>query len=83
MQKPERKHVLTLKVEADSLKELAGAINEIAHRIEEKGRITTLISGGYCSGYIAEGRVNEGQTGENYRAQNEAYVKQIRKAKKK
>ena len=81
MQKPERKHVLTLKVEADSLKELAGALNTIAHRIETEGEITTLISGGYCSGYIAEGRTNEGQTGEKYRAENEAYVKHIRETK--
>ena len=43
MDKPERKHFLTVKVEADSLKELAIAIKAIAHRIEAEGRIAWLI----------------------------------------
>ena len=78
MKKPERRIVLQITIGADSWSDAAEAVNSIAERIEREGPITTLISGGWSSGYVADGKENENQTGDNYRIENAEYVKQLR-----
>ena len=77
MIKPERKVVLDLTIQGDSWDDIIDTLDRITFRIHE-GPITSIVSGGYSSGYIATGKENEGQTGDNYRKQNNEYVKQLR-----
>lgn len=81
MEKPERKIVLTVKIEGDAWPDISEALNSIRDRIDHEGPILTTISGGWSSDYIADGKTNESQTGDKYREQNEAYVKHLRASK--
>lgn len=78
MERPERKIVLDVKIQADSWEDIASVFEALSDRIDREGPITQLVSGGYSSGYSVTGKVNPEQTGENYRAQNDEYVKQLR-----
>ncbi len=71
---PMRAYRLTLKLDADSLHELADALCGIADRAE-RGELTVGVSGAPSSGYLYELLHDPAQTHDNYHAQIRAYLR--------
>ena len=80
MNKPERKVVFTLKVEADDRRSLASALFNIATQVDREEIGGTGVSGGCNSGYIYEYREGDGPTPDEYFAQLRAYLEERRSA---
>lgn len=78
MKKPTRAIELEIKVSADSWELAAQELQAIADRIECKGAITELISGGYSCSHIVTATENPKQTGEKYRSENLKYCEYLR-----
>lgn len=64
---PHRRRVtLSLTIGGDSWKDIQHQLREIDRRIME-GPITSIVSGGYSSNFVAAGAVDESMTGDRYR----------------
>jgi len=73
-QKPPARAVrLTLRLDADDMRELSYALRTIADHAE-RGELTTGMSGGPCSGYIYELLQDPTMTHDNYHAALRAYL---------
>jgi len=70
---PMRAVRLTLKLDADDMRELAYALRTIADHAE-RGELTIGVSGGPCSGYIYELLHDPAQTHETYFNQVREYL---------
>ena len=70
---PMRAVRLTLKLDADDMRELAHALCGIADRAE-RGELTIGVSGGPCSGYIYELLQDPTMTHDAYHAELRAYL---------
>jgi hypothetical protein len=64
---------LTLKLDADDMRELSHALYTIAERAE-RGELTIGVSGGPCSGYIYELLQDPAMTHDAYHAELRAYL---------
>jgi hypothetical protein len=63
----ERAHVLTVKVQADTMDGLGAQLRILGDQILREGiGVGVSISGGPSSGYVAQYRHNEGQTHDEY-----------------
>lgn len=74
---PRRRHRLKLDLEADSLGELAVALQHIGF-LAERGELTKGYSAGYNSSYDYEFDSDENVTEESYRAAVAEFVKRKR-----
>lgn len=70
---PQRAYRLTLKLEADTLSELASALMNLSLRAD-RGELTRGVCGGPDSGYIYELLINPAQTHETYFNQVREYL---------
>lgn len=79
---PERKHVLSLKIEADSIEDLSRALDQISFDVlrhdEDAAGPRQSVSGGVSSSHIMEHRVNQGQSHDAYFVELEACLESIR-----
>lgn len=64
---------LTIKVDADNMRELSYALRNIADHAE-RGELTTGVSGGPCSGYIYELLQDPDMTHDAYHAALRDYL---------
>lgn len=78
-QAPERAHVLTMTVSADTVEDLARELNTLADWLL-MGKVTTGVSGGPHSGAIYSYVVNPGQTHDAYFEQVNRWLEQRRAA---
>ena len=74
---PMRAVRLTLKVDADDMRELSYALRTIADHAE-RGELTIGVSGGPCSGYIYELLQDPTMTHDAYHAELRAYLDALR-----
>lgn len=70
---PMRAVRLTLKLDADDMRELSYALRTLADHAE-RGELTSGVSGGPCSGYIYELLQDPTQTHEGYHSALRAYL---------
>ena len=70
---PTRAVRLTLKLDADDMRELSYALRTLADHAE-RGELTSGVSGGPCSGYIYELLQDPTQTHEGYHSALRAYL---------
>lgn len=73
---PKRAVRLTLKLDADDIRELSYALRNLADQAE-CGELTSGVSGGLHSGYIYELLQDPNQTHESYHAELRAYLKSL------
>ncbi len=73
MSAPMRQYRLTLKLDANSLSELADALFNLSHRVET-GEMTAGMSGGVGSGYLYELLHDPEQTHDKYYADIREYL---------
>ena len=78
MKQPKRRVTLRIEVGGDSWTDVSSALESIVQRIDCEGPITSLISGGWSSGYHVTGVVDEDQTGDKFRQENHEYVKSLK-----
>lgn len=76
---PMRAVRLTLKLDADDMRELIYALRTLADHAE-RGELTSGVSGGPCSGYIYELLQDPTQTHEKYHAALRAYLDGLKAA---
>lgn len=76
-QAPMRAVRLTLKLDADDMRELSYALRTIADHAE-RGELTIGVSGGPCSGYIYELLQDPTMTHDAYHAELRAYLDALR-----
>ena len=76
---PKRAHRLTLKLDADTLDEMASALVNLADRVV-RGELTIGVSGGCGSGYIYELLSDPTKTNADYFAEVHEYLRNVRNA---
>ena len=76
-EQPHRSIRLTLAMEADTLMELAAALEQLADRAE-RNELTAGTSGGVCSGYSYELLQNTEQTHDKYFQQLREYLASVK-----
>lgn len=74
MSKPVRKLRLTLMLEADTVRDLANALTNLAIDAEREGLSQSCVSGGMSSSYVYELLTNPEQTHERYFAELRAHL---------
>ena len=73
---PRRRYVATLKVQADSERDLIGHLFNIATTWDREGMSRSSVSGGYSSGHIIEVDCDESITHESWEAALQKYLEE-------
>lgn len=81
MEAPKRAVTVTLKIGADTRKDLVDSLFIIAHQMEREG-ITSCVSGSPSSGWIIETQIDETITHDAYFQRVDAYLAEMREAEK-
>ncbi len=71
---PRRRYVATIKIEADTERDLISHLHNIGHNWEREGISKSSVSGGYGSGHIIEVDCDENITHETWAEALEQYL---------
>lgn len=77
-EKPERRHVVGIKISADSWDDVLAALKSIDYEFYSKGPGRNIISGGCSFSYIAVDNENPAQTHEQYFQEVDAWLAEHR-----
>lgn len=81
MGKPERRHVVGIKLQADTWRDVVGHLYDIARYLEEMGPGRELISGGYSAGYIVIDKENPTTSHDDYFKKLDKFLEKNREGK--